>query len=77
MLVVPGEDAVQAVEEVLLLVKAVRLARVNDELGLDAVALQAAVEFLALAERIDQVGISLENQGRRFHILEMDEGRAV
>src|SRR6267378_1867675 len=77
MLVVPGEDAIQAIQEVLLLVKAVRLARVNDELGLDAVALQAAVKFLALAERIDQVGISLENQGRRFHILEMDEGRTV
>jgi len=77
MPVVPGEDAVQAIEEVLLLVKAVRLARVNDELGLDAIALQTAVEFLALAGRIDQVGVSLENQGRRFHILEMDEGRTV
>jgi len=38
---------------VLLLVKAMRLAWVNDELGLDAIALQAAVKFLALAERID------------------------
>jgi hypothetical protein len=46
---------------VLFFVEAVRLARVHDEFSLDAIAFEAAVEFLALAWRIDGVGVSLEN----------------
>src|SRR2546421_11823360 len=57
--------------------KAVRLARVHDEFGFDAVALEAAVKLLALAWGIDRVGVSLENQGGRFDILEVDERRTV
>jgi len=53
MFVIPGEDAVQAIQQVLFLVKAVGLARVDDKFGIDAVALEAAVEFLALAGGID------------------------
>src|SRR5439155_26508062 len=49
MRVVPCEDAIQAIKEVLFLMKAVRLTRVNDQLGLDAIALKAAVKLLALA----------------------------
>src|SRR6266436_2926994 len=61
MLVVPGEDAVQTVHQVFLFMEAVRLARVHDQFGFDAVALEAAVEFLALARRIDGVGVALKN----------------
>ena len=61
MLVVPGEDAVQAIEQVLFFVKAMRFSRVDDKFGFDAVALQAAVEFLALAEGIGRIGVPLEN----------------
>src|SRR5207302_6089900 len=57
--VVPGEDAVQTIEKVLFLVETVRLARVDNHFGLDAVALQAAVTFLALARRIDGTGVAL------------------
>jgi len=59
MLVIPGENAVQAIQEVFFLVEAVRLARVDDQLGLDAIALEAAVKFLALAGRNDWVGVTL------------------
>jgi hypothetical protein len=38
MLVVPFEDAVQAVEEVFLFAEAVGLARVNDQFSFDTVA---------------------------------------
>src|SRR5437016_2492824 len=61
----------------LFLVKAVRLTRVDNQLGLDAVALEAAVKLLALAWGIDRVGVSLENQGRRFDILEVHERRTI
>ncbi len=77
MLVAPGEDAVQAVQEMFFFLKAVRFAGVDYQLGFDAVALEAAVEFLALPEGVDRVGVALENQGRRFHILEMHEGGAI
>jgi hypothetical protein len=46
---------------VLLLVKAVWLARVDNQLGLHAVALESAIEFLALAGGIDRVGVSLKD----------------
>ena len=77
MLVVPRENTIEAIQEVLFFVKAVRLARIHNEFGFDAVALQAAIEFLALAWRVDRVGVSLKDQGRRFHILKMNEGRTV
>src|SRR5713101_4691588 len=77
ILVVPGEDAVQAVQQMLFFVEAVRLARIDDKLGFDAIALKAAVEFLALAWRVDRVGVALKDQGGRFHILEMHKGRTV
>src|SRR5712692_973140 len=60
MLVVPSEDAVQAIQQVLFLVEAVRLARVDDQFGYDAVTFEAAVEFLALPERIDRIRVTLE-----------------
>src|SRR6185503_15111087 len=56
VLVEPGDDAVEAVDEVLLLAQPVRLARVDDEIRLDVVALQPAVELLALTDRIGFVG---------------------
>jgi len=64
--------AVQAIQEVLSFMKAVRLARVHDEFGFDAVALEAAVEFLALAG--DRPGRRPLGESRSvFHILGMDE----
>src|SRR5207245_1164345 len=67
MLVIPGEDAVQTVQQVFFFVKTMRLARVDDQLGLDAVALEATVEFLALARRVDRIGVALKNQSWRLH----------
>src|SRR6266478_6645333 len=77
VLVVPGEDAVQTVQQMFFFVEAVRLARVDDQFRFDAVAFEAAVEFLALARRVDRVGVALKDQGGRFHILQMHEGRTV
>lgn len=57
--------------------KAVGLARVHNEFSLDTVALEAAIEFLTLAGGIDGVSVTLKNQSRRFHILQMYEGRTV
>src|SRR6266850_7131268 len=73
ILVVPGEDAVEAIEEVLFLAEAVGLARVDDHLGLDAIALQAAIKFLALAQRVREVHITLENERRCFGVPKLDE----
>jgi hypothetical protein len=61
MPVVPGEDAGAHVKNVFLFAEAVRLARVDDQLGFDAVALQSTIEFLALAQGIDWVRVALEN----------------
>src|SRR5260370_7308697 len=77
MLVVPGEDAVQTVQQMFFFVAAVRLARIDNKLGFDAVAFEAAVEFLALARRINGIGVPLKNQGRSLYILEMHEGRTI
>jgi hypothetical protein len=54
-----------------------RLAGIDDQFGFDAVALQAAIEFLALAHRVSEVRITLENERRRFGVLKMDERGAV
>jgi len=48
------------------LAEAVRFAGVDDHLGFNPVALQAAVEFLALAQRVREVRVTLENKRRRF-----------
>ena len=77
MLVVPGKDAVQAIQKVFFFVEAVGLARVHNEFRLDAITFEAAVEFLALARRIDWVSVALENERWRLHILEMNKGGAV
>src|SRR5215468_3954752 len=50
VLVIPGEDAVQPIEQVLFFVEAVGLTRVEDQLGFHTIALQPAVQFLALAQ---------------------------
>jgi hypothetical protein len=47
--VVPREDAIQSVQQMLLLVETVRLSRVDDQFGLDAISLQPAVQLLALS----------------------------
>src|SRR5712691_3455563 len=57
--VVPGQDAVETIEEVFFLAEPVRFARVGDQFGLNAVALQAAIEFLALAQWVGEVRITL------------------
>jgi hypothetical protein len=67
--VVPREDAVEAIQQVLFFVKAVRLAGVGNQFCFDAVAFESTVEFLALAGGIDGVGIPLKNERRRFHVL--------
>ena len=69
--VIPGEDAIETIEKVLFFTETVRLSRVYDQFSLHAVALQAAIQLLALAEWIGGVGITLKNQSRRFRILEM------
>src|SRR6266436_10363222 len=77
VLVVPGEDTVQAIQKVFFFVKAVGLARVHNEFSFDTVAFEAAIEFVTLAGGIDSVRVTLKNQSRRVHILQMDEGRTV
>src|SRR5260370_20984665 len=77
MLVVPGKDTIQAIQEVFFLVKALGLARVDDQLGLNAVVLEATVEFLALARGIGRVGISLENQRRRLSVFQVHDRGTV
>src|SRR5258707_5484825 len=77
MLVVPSEDAVQAVQQMLFFVKAVGLARIDDQFGFDAVALEAAVEFLALAEGIGRMSVAVENQGGSLGVLQVNKRGAV
>src|SRR5215212_394613 len=72
MLIEPAEHAVQAVDEVLLLAQPVRLARVDDELRLDVVTLQPAVELLALSDRVGLVRFTLQEQ--RWSADVLDEG---
>src|SRR5262245_6619523 len=64
----PRDDTVQPIEEVLLLAQAVRLARVEHEIGVDVVALEAAIELLALADRVGQVVFALQQQRRRLDV---------
>src|SRR6266403_854188 len=50
---------------------------VDNHLGFNAVALQAAIEFLALAQRVGEVRVTLKNERRRFGVLKMDERGTV
>ena len=61
----------------LFLAQAVRLARVDHEVGVDAVALQAAVELLALADRIGRVVFALQQQRRRLALRDVRDGPAA
>src|SRR3954468_18983280 len=73
----PGDDTVQTVDEVLLLAQSVRFARVEDEVGIDVVPLQPAVELLALADRIGGVILALQQQRRRADVLDECHRRAL
>src|SRR5262249_18711808 len=77
ILLIPRHHPVQPVEEVLLLAQAVPLARVEDELGRHAVALQGAVELLALADRVGGVRLALEDQGGGPGVPDVGDGRAL
>src|SRR5271165_6998 len=69
--VVPRQDAIQAVEQMLLLVKAMRLPWINHQFTFHAVALQPAIQLLALAQRIDGIGIALQNERGRLGIFQI------
>src|SRR5260370_24520545 len=58
-------------------VEAVGLARIDDQIRLHSVTFQAAIEFLALAERVNGIGASLQNESRSFCALRMQERRTV
>src|SRR5882724_3121529 len=61
----------------LFFVKAVGLARIDDQFGFDAVALEAAVEFLALAGGISRISVALENQRGSLGVLQVNKRGAV
>src|SRR5439155_23680149 len=61
MLVEPTDNAIQTIYQMLLFFYPVTLARVDDQLGFYSIAFQCAIESLALAERIDYIGIALQN----------------
>src|SRR5438552_15379870 len=77
VLVVPGEDAIQAVQEMFFFVEAVRLAGVQDEFSLDSIAFEAAVELLALTGGSTELGAPWKNRGGGFRILRWKNGRVV
>jgi hypothetical protein len=57
--VVPRQNAVETVEQMLWFVEAVRFAGVDNPLRFDAVAFPAAIKLFTLAERIYGVSIAL------------------
>src|SRR5258706_11393745 len=69
---VPRDDAVQAIEQVLLFTESMRFARIEHEVCVDAVPLEPAVELLTLPDRIRRVVFALQQQRRRLDVL--DEG---
>src|SRR5262249_34258715 len=75
--VVPRDDAIEAIEEMLFLAQPVRLARIQHEIGLDAVPLQAAIKLLALSDRIGRVVLALQEQRRRPDVLHPRHRRAL
>ena len=68
--VVPSDDAVQAIEQMFFLAEAVRLTRIDDQIGWDAVTLQPSIKLLALSERINRVGVTLQNERRRLGVFQ-------
>jgi hypothetical protein len=67
--VIPSEDAIQAVHEMLFFMEAVRLAWVEHQFRIDSIAFEATVKLEALADRVDGVGFALQNQGGSLGVL--------
>ena len=57
----PREHALQDVGAMLGFLKTVGFSRVGDEFGFDTITFQAAIEFLALAERVDRIVVALQD----------------
>src|SRR5947199_7018069 len=75
MRVIPSQNAVHAIDQVLLFAKAVRLSRVNREFAFDTVILQCLEQLLALADRIISVFGAMQDEGRRPGVLNIGNWR--
>ena len=65
------------IEQMLFLLRPVTFAGIDHEFALDAEVLQPSVKLLSLADRIDQIVLGVQNQGRRFRFLEVRNRRAL
>src|SRR6266852_5827768 len=77
VLVIPPQNPIQPVHQMLLLMKPMRLSRINHKLRLHSISLQTAIQFLALPQRINRIRIALQHQRWRLRILQMHERRAI
>ena len=77
MLLVPGDDAVEAVEFVLFFMEAVIFARILDKLGRRTIKLEPAIEAGTLAERVSGVGLALKDQDGRVGVLQIEIRRVL
>src|SRR5579872_5831278 len=77
ILVEPRDDTTEAICEVFLFSEAVTLAWVHDELRRDAVAFEATIEFLALAQRVDDVVFALQDECGGAGVLDVGDRRAA
>src|SRR5437667_6607996 len=75
MRVIPSQNAVHAIDQVLLFAKAVRLSRVNREFAFDTVKLQCLKQLFALADRIISVFGAMQDQSRRPGVLNIRNRR--
>ena len=67
----PAQEPPIDIEQVLFLLGPVAFAGIDDQLGLHTEMLQAAMELLRLADRVDQVVLGVENQRRCLGVLQV------
>src|SRR5712671_2664378 len=77
ILLIPPQNPLQPIHQMLLLPKPMRLPRINYQLRLHSIPLQPPVKLLTLPQRINRIRIPLQHQCRCLRFLQMHEGRAI